>query len=72
MTDQKKYDSDIAKVDGFIKSISANLHRKSMNRGWKLLVEWKYGSVDWVTLKYLKHSNPVDLDEYAVANEISD
>ena len=32
----------------------------------------KYGSIYWVPLKYLKHSNPVDLAEYAVVNEISD
>ena len=35
-------------------------------------MEWKDGSVKWVKLKGLKQSNPVDLDEYAVANEISD
>ena len=35
-------------------------------------MEWKDGSVDWVPLKDLKQSNPVDLAEYAVANEISD
>ena len=28
-------------------------------------------SVDWVPLKDLKHSNPFDLAEYSVANEIS-
>ena len=42
-----------------------------MNHRWKLLVEQKDGSVDWVPLKDLKQSNPVDLAEYAVANEIS-
>ena len=35
-------------------------------------MECKDGSVDWVTLKYLKQSNPVELVEYDVANEISD
>ena len=34
-------------------------------------MEWKDGSVDWVTLKDPKQSNPVDLSEYALANEIS-
>eukprot|EP00979_Chaetoceros_neogracilis_P016060 scaffold6898_cov247-Chaetoceros_neogracile.AAC.1 len=40
--------------------------------GWKLEVEWKDGSVDWVPLKDLKASNPLELAEYAVANEIDD
>ena len=35
-------------------------------------MECKEVSVDWVQLKGLKQSNLVDLDEYAVANEISD
>ena len=72
VTDHKKDDSAISKVDGFIKSSSGNLHKKRTTRGWKLLVEWKYGSVDWVPLKDLKHSNPVELAKYAVVNEISD
>ena len=71
VTYHKKYDNAIAKVDGFIKSSSGNLHQKRTTRGWKILVEWKDGSVDWVTLKDLKHSNPVEMSEYAVANEIS-
>ena len=71
MTDRKKDDSDVSKVDGFIKSSSGNLHRKRTTYGWKILVECKDGSVDWVPLKDLKQSNPVELAEYDVANEIS-
>ena len=41
-------------------------------RGWRLLSEWKDGSDDWVPLKDIKQSNPVELAEYAMANEISD
>ena len=46
VNNNKKDDSAKAKVDGFIKSISGNLHRKSTTRGWKILVEWKDVSVD--------------------------
>ena len=72
VTYHKKYDSTIAKVDCFIQSSSGKLHRKRTTRGWKLLVEWKDGSVDWAPLKDLKQSNPFELAEYAVAYEISD
>ena len=61
----------ITKLNGFIKSSNGNLHLKRTTRGWKLLVESKYGSVDWVPLKYLEQSNPFELSEYAVTNEIS-
>ena len=72
VTDHKKYYSYIAKVDGFIMSSSGNLHRNRTTCGWKLLVGWKDVSVDWVPLKDLKHPNPVEMDEYAVVNEIRD
>ena len=52
--------------------VSGKLLRKRNNSGWKLLVEWKYGSVNWVSLKELKQSNTVEMSEYAVENEISD
>ena len=68
----EQFDSAISKVDSFIKSIIGNLNRKGTTCGRKLLVEWKDGSVDWVLLKDLKQSKPVELAEYAMANEISD
>ena len=72
VTDHKKDDSAISKVGGFIKSSSGNIHRKRTTRGWKILVEWKDGSVDWVLIKDLKQSTPVELTEYFVENKISD
>jgi hypothetical protein len=39
-------------------------------KGWKLLVEWKDGSMDLLPLKDLKESYPVQVAEYAVANKI--
>ena len=66
VNDHKNDHSAIFKVDGFTKSISGNLHWKRTTRWWKLLMEWKDGSVDLVPLKDLKQSNQVELDEYAV------
>ena len=59
-------------MGGFIKSSSRDLYWKSTTRGWKLVVEYKYGLVYWVPLKDLKQANRVDMAEYSVANEISD
>ena len=61
VTDNKKDDSSIAKVGGFTKSSSGNINQKRKTREWKLFVEWKEGSVDWIILKYLKQSIPVEL-----------
>ena len=59
-------------VNGFIDSINNKINHKQTTRSCKILVEQKYGSVDWVPLEDLKKSNPVELEEYEVENEISD
>ena len=65
-------DTDITQVDSFIKSSNGNLQHKRTTCSCKILVEWKDDSADWVPLKDLKQSNPVELGEYAMKNEISD
>lgn len=40
--------------------------------GWKFLVEWKDGSSNWVPLKVLKETNPIEIAEYAVAMGLAD
>ena len=39
-------------------------------RGWELYVQWKDGSGDWVSLKDLKDSYPIELAQYAVDNNL--
>ena len=53
-----------------MKSKSGGERLKPTIRGWSLLVEWKDGSQDWVTLKDLKASYPVEIAEYAAANRL--
>ena len=72
ISDHKSNHLAIKRSNGFIKSQNGNTHKKMTTRGWKLQVEWKDGSVSWVPLKDLKASNPIELAEYAVANDISD
>ena len=51
--------SALNRSDGFIRSQYGNLHAKKTTRGWKLEVEWKYGTLIWIPLKGIKASNPV-------------
>lgn len=53
------------------RSKSGNLHPKRTTKGWKILVEWKDGLTSWVKLKDIKESNPVEMAEYAISNNIS-
>ena len=41
-------------------------------KGWQLLCQWKDSSTNWVALKDMKNSYPVQIADYAVANCIDD
>ena len=56
--------------NGFYLSANGNKVNKKTTQGWKLLVEWKDGFSEWVSLKALKESNPIEVAEYARANLI--
>jgi hypothetical protein len=42
------------------------------SKGWQLYVRWRDRSADWVELKDLKESYPVELAEYAITNGIQE
>lgn len=70
IVEHKKDASALSIEDGYILSRSGNRHPKKTTRGWKLLVEWKDGTSSWVPLKDLKVSNPLELAEYAMSNNL--
>ena len=45
---------------------------KATTRGWEMLVEWRDGSSDWIAMKDLKESYPVELAMYATDRKIDD
>jgi hypothetical protein len=71
ISDHRSDDTAIRKGEEWINTKSGK-RRKLTTRGWSFLVEWKDGSADWIALKDLKGSCPVELAEYAVANNIDD
>ena len=42
------------------------------NVGWKLLVKFRYGYEQWVTLKILRETNPIQVSEFSTACDIVD
>ena len=38
--------------------------------GWSFQIKWKSGSTEWVPLKDLKETNPVDVFDYATDRRI--
>ncbi len=43
-----------------------------MTVGWKFLVKWGNGSQQWIELKILKESNPVQVADYTMACNIGE
>ena len=60
----------IKKGDNIITTSSGQQRHKLTTVGWEMLVEWRDGSSNWVPLKELKESNPVEVAEYAVSCNI--
>jgi hypothetical protein len=69
IVDHKTDDRAIKIANGFD---IVNGHRKPKKTtvGWKIMVEFVDGSTVWLPLKDVKDSNPVELAEYAVLNNI--
>jgi hypothetical protein len=72
ITDHKKDRRAIHISNGHKKTRKGSRIPKVTTKGWKLLCQWKDGSSDWVELRHLKDSNPIELAEYAVANRIQE
>ena len=61
ITDHRSDKSAIPIENGFTISRNGNRVPKATTRGWSLLVSWKDGSSDWMPLKDLKDSYPVQM-----------
>ncbi len=70
ISDHRKDGSAIPISEGMFRTRSGAQVPKKTTRGWELKVEWKDGTSDWVPLRELKESNPIELAEFAVANKI--
>ena len=62
----------VKQQDAFIVTKTGTKRRKETTKGWELLIRWKDGRTDWVALKDVKESYPVQVVEYAVLACISE
>ena len=70
--DFRKLDSAVEKKDGYTDGHNGNQHKKITTKGYKLLTSWKDGSTDWVPLKDMKASNPLEMAKFAVTRQINE
>ena len=62
----------VKKQDAFITTKTGTKRRRETTKGWELLVRWKDGGTDWIALKDIKESYPVQVAKYAVSSRISE
>jgi len=71
ISNHRKDNTALKVADGSYHTRAGNPMSKRTTRGWKLLMEWIDGSIDWVKLSEVKEAYPVQLAEYAIANGIA-
>jgi Reverse transcriptase (RNA-dependent DNA polymerase) len=71
ITDHRRNELAVKADDGFVITRNGNKVPKKTTTGWELMVTWKDGSSDWIKLKDIKDSYPVQVAEYAVTNRIA-
>jgi hypothetical protein len=67
--DHRKNDKAMSHDDGFIVENGVS-KPKNTTAGWEILVEFTNGEIQWLPLKVVKESNPIELADYAVNNKI--
>jgi hypothetical protein len=72
ITDHKSDKTTVHITNGYVMSKQGVKIPNTTTKGWKLLCHWKDRSANWVDLKHVKDSNPIELAEYAVANRIQE
>ena len=72
IVDHKKDNTAVPISDGMIQSGNGEMKLKQMMWGWHFLMHVKDKSLEWMTLKELKVSHPIELAEYAVANDLTE
>ena len=69
--DYRTNGTELKQQDAFIMTKTGTKRRRETTKGWELLIEWKDGSTNWVSLKDIKESYPVEVAEFALATRIS-
>ena len=68
----RKTDAALTRENCWMPSRNGQQRMRRTTKGWMFLVQWKDGSSNWIPLKDLKDSNPIETAEYAVAHGIAE
>ena len=59
-------------ADKYFITTTVTKRMRQTTQGWKFLVKWTNGTRQWIDLKILKESNPVQGAEYVTARDIAE
>ena len=65
--DHRKEDSAVSMGNKWTTTRRGNYSLQKTTVGWMFKIKWKDGTTEWVPLKLMKESNPVETTEYAVS-----
>ena len=68
--DHRVLENAISRSKGTFITSQGTSRKKRTTKGWDLLIRWKDGSSNWVSLKDIKASYPIEVMEYAFVNNI--
>ena len=70
--DYKTDGNAVTKENMYIMTKSGKRCLRKSTTGWKLLVKFKDGAEQWMPLKVLKETHPVQVAEFSVARNIDE
>ena len=72
IVDCKSDGSAVTKENAFVVTKRGKRSLRQTTIGWKFQVLWKDGTKQWIPLKVMKESNPVEVAEFVTARGIAD
>ena len=70
--DYRTNGQEVKHQDTFIMTRTGTKRRRETTKGREILIELKDGSTNWVALKEVKESYPVQLAEFAISTHIAE
>jgi hypothetical protein len=70
--DHRREGNAVSKEQRYVKTRNGQQKLRQSTVGWKFLAEYTDGKKQWIMLKDLKESNPVDVAEYVTARNLDD
>ena len=70
LQDIRKNVDAVEKENGWAKTKTGMKRRVITTKGWDLHVRWETGNTFYIALKDIKEGNPIEVAEYAMANNL--